>query len=255
MDIMTPQHGCAWITGASSGIGAALAKEMVSRGWTVAISARREDELNTLAATHEGLKPFVCDVTDREAMARTAADIEAAHGPIALGIMNAGIYLPTALPDFDATLFDRTFDVNLGGVVNGLAALVPAMVSRGAGHICFVSSVTGFGGLGTSAAYGASKAGLLNMSESLAMDLRASNVHVSAVAPGFVRTPATDANAFPMPFIIEAEEAARRIADGIAKNKVLIAFPKRFTFLLRLINLLPRGLYVKLVGKVTSPNR
>ena len=255
MKMMTPQHGCAWITGASSGIGAALAQELAERGWTVAISARRQSELNTIAAANERIHAYVCDVTDREAMRKTAADIEAAHGPIALAVLNAGIYLPTNLPEFDADLFDRSFEVNLGGVVNGLNALVPSMVQRGKGHISFVASVTGYGGLGTSAAYGATKAALLNMAESLAMDLHANGVHVSSIAPGFVRTPATDSNEFPMPFIIEAEAAAKRIADGLARNKTHIAFPKRFTFLLRLINLLPRSLYVKLVGKVTSPNR
>lgn len=255
MTIMTPQHGCVWITGASSGIGAALALEMAGRGWQVAISARREADLQALADGHENIHAFACDVTDRDGMAATAKAIEAQVAPIAVAVLNAGIYLPTALPDFDATLFDRTFDVNLNGTVNGLAPLIPAMVARGQGQICLVASVTGYGGLGTSAAYGASKAALLNMAESLAMDLQANGVHVSAVAPGFVRTPATDVNEFPMPFIIDAEEAAKRIADGLARNKMHIAFPKRFTYLLRLINLLPRGLYVKLVGKVTSPNR
>lgn len=255
MKTMTPQHGCAWITGASSGIGAALAHELAARGWTVAISARRQSELDAIAAADENVFAYACDVTDRDAMRKTASAIEKAHGPIALAVLNAGIYLPTDLPEFDAELFDRTFEVNLGGVVNGLNALVPNMVQRGEGHISCVASVTGYGGLGTSAAYGASKAALLNMTESLAMDLKASGVHVSSVAPGFVRTPATDSNTFPMPFIIEAEEAAKRMADGLAQNKTHIAFPKRFTLLLRLINLLPRSLYVKLVGKVTSPNK
>lgn len=255
MKMMTPQHGCAWITGASSGIGAALAQELAARGWTVAISARRQNELETIGAANERIHAYACDVTDRKAMSKIAAAIEAAHGPIALAVLNAGIYLPTNLPEFDADLFDRSFEVNLGGVVNGLNALVPGMVARGEGHISFVASVTGYGGLGTSAAYGATKAALINMAESLAMDLKSNGVHVSSIAPGFVRTPATDSNEFPMPFIIEAEEAAKRIADGLAKNKTHIAFPKRFTFLLRLINLLPRGLYVKLVGKVTSPNK
>jgi len=249
MDIMTPQHGCAWITGASSGIGAALAAELARRGWTVAISARREKDLQKVAAQHENIAGFVCDVTDRAAMAQTVVDIEKKHGPIALAIMNAGIYLPTALPEFDASLFDRTFDVNLTGTVNGLAPLVPLMVARGQGHISLVSSVAGYGGLVTSAAYGASKAALFNMGESMAMDLRDSGVHISMIAPGFVKTPATDVNEFAMPFIIEAEEAARRIADGLAKNKTHISFPRRFAFLLRLINLLPRGRYVKLAGR------
>ena len=252
MKIMTPQHGCAWITGASSGIGAALAAELAERGWIVAISARRESDLQRVAAQHENIHSFVCDVTDRDAMAKTVSDIETELGPIALGVMNAGIYLPTALPTFDATLFDRTFEVNLNGTVNGLAALVPLMVTRGQGHISLISSVAGYGGLVTSAAYGASKAALFNMGESMAMDLKASGVHVSMVAPGFVKTPATDVNAFPMPFIIRADEAARRIADGLAKNKTHISFPRRFSYILRALNMLPRATYVNLAGRFMS---
>ena len=112
MKIMTPHNGCAWITGASSGIGAALAVELANRGWHVAISARREADLQAVAAQHENIHGFACDVIDRAAMAQVASGIEATLGPIALGVMNAGIYLPTALPEFDASLFDRAFDKN-----------------------------------------------------------------------------------------------------------------------------------------------
>ena len=249
MKIMTPHNGCAWITGASSGIGAALAVELANRGWHVAISARSEADLQAVAAQNENIHGFLCDVIDRAAMAQVASDIEGTLGPIALGVMNAGIYLPTALPEFDASLFDRTFEVNLTGTVNGLAARYHIGNERGKGHISLISSVAGYGGLVTSAAYGASKAGLFNMGESLAMDLKDSGVHISMVAPGFVKTPATDVNEFAMPFIIEADEAARRIADGLAKNKTHISFPRRFSFLLRLLNLLPRSTYVKLAGR------
>ena len=249
---MTPQHGCAWITGASSGIGAALALELAKRGWVVAISARRADDLEKIATQDDNIHSYICDVTDRAAMAATVSAIETELGPIALGVMNAGIYLPTALPKFDASVFDRTFEVNLTGTVNGLAALVPLMVARGQGHISLVSSVAGYGGLVTSAAYGASKAALFNMGESMAMDLKPSGIHISMVAPGFVKTPATDVNEFPMPFLIEADDAARRIADGLAKNKTHISFPRRFSFLLRFFNMLPRATYVKLAGRFMS---
>ena len=132
---VTPLDGCAWITGASSGIGAALALELASRGWQVAISARRKADLAAIAKGQDNITAFVCDVTDRDAMATTAQKIEKELGPIALGIMNAGIYLPTAFPEFEAEIFDRTFEVNLTGTVNGLAALMPLMVARGMGHL------------------------------------------------------------------------------------------------------------------------
>lgn len=252
MPAMKPENGCVWITGASSGIGASLALELAGRGWQVAISARRAEALQELAAAHANIHSFACDVTDRAAMAKTIGEIEKNIAPIAVAVLNAGIYLPTALPEFDADLFDRTWDVNVNGVVNGLDGLVPAMVARRQGTIAIMASVAGYGGLPTSAAYGASKAALLNMGESLAMDLKASGVHVCTIAPGFVETPATDVNPFPMPFIIKAEKAAQRIADGLAKNQQHIAFPRRFNSILRLVNMLPRGLYVRLVGRSTG---
>lgn len=249
---MHPSDGCVWITGASSGIGAALALEMATQGWQVAISARRQQALDEIAAQHANIHSFVGDVTDRAAMQAVVETIESQLGPIALGVMNAGIYLPTALPDFDPSLFDRTFEVNLTGAVNAMAPLVPLMVGRGAGRLALVSSVAGYGGLPTSAAYGASKAALFNLGESMAMDLADHGVGVSMIAPGFVKTPATDVNTFSMPFIISAEEAARRMVKGLGQAKTHISFPRRFSLLLRLINMLPRGLYVRLVGRSTA---
>ncbi len=245
---MTPKDGCVWITGASSGIGAALALHMAREGWQVAISARRQEALDQIAAQHDHIHAFVGDVTDRAVMHSVVAAIESELGPIALAVLNAGIYLPTALPEFDASLFDRTFEVNLTGTINAMAPVVPLMVQRGKGQLAFVSSVAGYGGLPTSAAYGASKAALFNLGESMAMDLAESGICVSMIAPGFVKTPATDVNSFPMPFIISAEEAAKRMVAGLAKGKTHISFPKRFSLFLRAINMLPRGLYIRLVG-------
>ena len=241
-----------WITGASSGIGAALARELAARGYVVAVTARSEDALEALAGGVANVHAFAGDVTDRAGMATVVEAIERDLGPIDLAVLNAGIYLPTSFPEFDADIFDRSFEVNLGGTVNCLAPLVPLMSARKSGRIAIVSSVAGYGGLPTSAAYGATKAALFNLGESLAMDVAAHGVKVSMIAPGFVKTPATDVNTFPMPFIISAEDAARRIANGLEKGRSHIAFPKRFSFLLRLINLLPRGAYTRLVGTTTS---
>ena len=155
-------------------------------------------------------------------------------------------------PQFDATLFDRTFEVNLNGTVNGLRRFGAQYGGARGGHISLVSSVAGYGGLVTSAAYGASKAALFNMGESMAMDLKPSGVHISMVAPGFVKTPATDVNEFPMPFIIDADEAARRIADGLAKNKTHISFPRRFSFCCVLSICCRAATYVKLAGRFMS---
>ena len=241
-----------WITGASSGIGAALALELAARGYVVAATARREKALAELAGSATNIHAYAGDITDRYGMATLLNTIERNLGPIDLAVLNAGIYLPTSFPKFDADIFDRSFSVNLGGTVNCLAPLVPLMSARKCGRIAIVSSVAGYGGLPTSAAYGATKAALFNLGESLAMDVAAHGVKVSMIAPGFVKTPATDINTFSMPFIISAEDAARRIANGVEKGQAHIAFPKRFSFLLRLINLLPRGAYTRLVGGVTN---
>ena len=254
MTAQTAKPLCVWITGASSGIGAALSTELAARGFVVAATARNEKALAELADTAANIHAFAGDITDRSGMAALVDTIERDLGPIDMAVLNAGIYLPTNFPEFDADLFDRSFAVNLGGTVNCLAPLVPLMSGRGRGRIAIVSSVAGYGGLPTSAAYGATKAALFNLGESLAMDLAAHGGKVSMIAPGFVRTPATDVNTFPMPFIISADDAARRIANGLEKGQAHIAFPKRFSYLLRLINLLPRGLYTRLVGGATSRN-
>ena len=254
MTAQTAKPLCVWITGASSGIGAALSTELAARGFVVAATARNEKALAELADTAANIHAFAGDITDRSGMAALVDTIERDLCPIDMAVLNAGIYLPTNFPEFDADLFDRSFAVNLGGTVNCLAPLVPLMSGRGRGRIAIVSSVAGYGGLPTSAAYGATKAALFNLGESLAMDLAAHGVKVSMIAPGFVRTPATDVNTFPMPFIISADDAARRIANGLEKGQAHIAFPKRFSYLLRLINLLPRGLYTRLVGGATSRN-
>ncbi len=241
-----PQDGVVWITGGSSGIGAQLAREFAAQGWTVAITARSQKMLKSVARGQSRIHVYQGDVTKRRDMAAIVDAIEQKHGAIALAILNAGIYLPTDLPKFDARIFDRSFAVNLTGTINGLAPLIPRMVERGAGQIALMASVAGFGGLPTSAAYGATKSALLNMGEALAMELAASGVMVHVIAPGFVETPATDVNRFSMPFLQPVDVAARRIFAGLNKGRFFITFPRRFALLLRLLNLLPRNIYVGL---------
>jgi len=245
-----PQDGVVWITGGSSGIGAQLAREYAARGWTVAITARDQEMLASVAQGQRNIYVHHGDVTKRRDMARIVTAIEQEHGAIALAILNAGIYLPTDLPHFDVGIFDRSFAVNLTGTINGLAPLVPRMVERGQGQIALMASVAGFGGLPTSAAYGATKAALLNMGEALAMELAASGVMVHVIAPGFVETPATDVNRFAMPFLQPVDVAARRIFEGLNKGRFFIVFPRRFALILRFLNLLPRNLYVGLFRTV-----
>lgn len=246
---MRPSDGVVWISGASSGIGAAVAMEMAERGWKVAISARSINKLDKIAALHQNINAFECDVTDREGMSQTAQKIETEIGTLAMIIANAGIYLPTYFPEFDVSIFDESFDVNLTGTVNMIAAAYPFMIARKKGQIVLVSSVAGYNGLPTSAAYGATKAALLNMGEAMAVDLTRYGLSVNIVAPGFIDTPATQKNTFQMPALMDVTKAAMAMVDGLEKNHTRITFPKRFTFWLRLLTFLPRRLYVRLLTR------
>ena len=254
--VMRPGDGVAWITGASEGIGRALCLELVRRGWEVHATARSDSKLQALRMQVEAMEgagrivPRPGDVTDAEAMARMVAEIEAAR-PIALAVLNAGVYLPMRAHEFDAEKARRTFEVNLGGVVNGLDPLLKAMIARGRGHVAVTASVAGFGGLPAAAAYSASKAGLIAMCESLALDLMDLGVRISVINPGFVATEATSVNDFEMPFLMEPDMAASRIADGLGKPGFEITFPRRFALFLRLLNRLPNQLYFRAWRRLT----
>ncbi len=247
----------AWITGASSGIGRALALRMAASGWTVAVTARRAGELHELAAQAPAgaILPFAADVTDAAAMSAAVDGIEAQAGPIVQAVLNAGVYLPVTAETFDAAIFRKSFDVNLMGAVNGLAPLLPRMIARRSGRIAVVASVAGYGGLPTSAAYGATKAGLINLAESLKFDLDRYGVTIQVVCPGFVETPATDDNPFPMPHLMKVEDAAARIEAGLATDAFEITFPRRFTYQLKLLQMLPYRAYFAMVARSTGWNR
>ena len=252
----TAADGVAWVTGASSGIGRALASRLASEGWTVAASARRTGELEELARTATKgagrIVPVPCDVTDARAVADAVADIEARHGPIALAVLNAGSYLPDSAESFDLDAFRKTVELNLLGTVNCLDALLPRWRARRRGHLAVVSSVAGYRGLPASLSYGATKAALINLCEGLWFDFRRLGLKVQVINPGFVRTPLTDKNTFPMPFLIDADDAARRIAAGLKSTRFEIAFPRRFVCLLKVLRILPYGLYFPLVGRRTG---
>ncbi|WP_375595167.1 SDR family NAD(P)-dependent oxidoreductase [Algihabitans albus] len=243
--------GCVWITGASQGLGRALALELVRRGRTVVASARSADKLEDLvrdAAEPTGngggrLVPLVVDVTDGPAVAEAVRKIEREIGPIETAVLNAGTHIPVDGRSLKAADFRKLLDINVMGTVLCLEPVIAAMTPRRRGRIAVVASVSGYGGLPSAAAYGLTKAGLINMCESLRPELALAGVTIQVVNPGFVRTPLTDKNDFPMPFLMEPEAAARAFADGLASNRFEIVFPRRLAYLLKVLRLLPYGLY------------
>jgi NAD(P)-dependent dehydrogenase (short-subunit alcohol dehydrogenase family) len=254
MNTPKPSDGIAWVTGASSGIGREVAIQLVAAGWTVAISARREDELAALSALYPG-KMIVAplDITDTAAVAATVAKIEAqAARPIMRAILNAGTYERDTGVNFNIERFKRHIDVNLSGTANCLAALLPGLLAARRGQIGIVGSLAGLSGLPGSVSYSAAKAGLIAMAESLNFDCRKAGVGLSMILPGFVRTPLTDKNTHPMPYLMEVGPAAQAILKGMDAGTFIIAFPAQLAWPLRFLRLLPASLYFPLVAKGTK---
>ena len=249
-----PSDGIAWITGASTGIGAAVAKRLVAEGWTVAITARDAGKLQALADAHPG-KMIVAagDVTDAEAMKVLRFSIETEAGrPVALALLNAGAWQEMGAADFDLKSFRQMVEVNLLGTANLLDAVMPPMMARRSGQIAIVASVAGYRGLPRAVAYGATKAALISMAESLKFDLDRAGVTMTLVNPGFVRTPMTARNSFPMPFLLEVEDAATRIVRGLATGRFEVAFPWQLVTPLKFLQILPARLFFAAVAKATK---
>ncbi len=239
-----------WITGASTGIGRELALKLAAAGMNVAATARSKDKLDALAGEADRVTPLPADVTEPAALAALTQQIAADIGPIDLAILNAGTYAPLdSSKDFDAELFRKTVDVNYLGVTNAIAAVLPGMLERGRGHIAIVASVAGYRGLPKAAAYGPTKAALINLAETLKPELEPQGIRISIVNPGFVRTPMTAQNDFPMPFLMEPGDAADRIISGLENGRYEIAFPRRFVAILKTLRLLPNAAFFWVVRK------
>ncbi|MGD1924697.1 MAG: SDR family NAD(P)-dependent oxidoreductase [Paracoccaceae bacterium] len=246
--VMQPADGAAWVTGASAGIGRAVAIKLARRGWTVYATARRAEPLEQLASEQDGIIVVPGDVTSLDDMRAAVARITS-DGPLALTVLNAGIYKPMRAQTFSAVDAAQTFDVNLTGVANGLEPVLKHMIGRKDGHIALVASVAGYRGLPNAVAYSPTKAGLIAMAEALAMDLVDLGVRISVINPGFVETEATSVNEFEMPMLLQPDDAAQRIVDGLSKPGFEIRFPWQFAAILRLIGLLPNRAYIWAVRK------
>jgi NAD(P)-dependent dehydrogenase (short-subunit alcohol dehydrogenase family) len=247
-----PADGLAWVTGASSGIGRAVALDLARRGYCVAVTARRVDALESLACADRRIHAYPGDVTDRAQMASVVAGIEAALGPIALAFLNAGVYFPAERDSFSAEIIAKTFEVNVSGTVNCLAPILDAMRKRRAGQIAITSSLAGYGGIPGSMAYGGSKAALINMTEALRLTVDDDGITMQIVNPGFVETEMTAYNDFfEMPFLMNVDEAAKRVCDGFETGGFEISFPRRLAWFAKAMHLLPYAFYLPIAKLVT----
>jgi short-subunit dehydrogenase len=234
----------AWITGGSSGIGAALAHELCRRGGRVAITARRAEQLADVAASAPGeAHSLPGDVRGPGALEEVVAAVEANLGPIDLAVLNAGIWRQVDVREWDTSIIRDHMETNFMGMVHSLDAILRRMLARRHGTIVGVASVAGYRGYTRAEAYGPSKAAEINLLESLRIDLGPLGVDVQLVNPGFVRTPLTEGNDFPMPFMIEAPDAARRIADAIEKGKAEAVFPLPYRIGMKLVRVAPVRAY------------
>ena len=242
-----------WITGASSGIGKALALKFANESWNVAISARRENILKEISESNENIKSFPLDVTDRSKCKEVFEQIKSHYGDVDICFFSTGTWNPKKEKDIDVEQIEDVFKVNFFGTLNSIKAVEEYFKNKKGGIITIVSSIAGYRGLPNSTGYGPSKSALNNLAESLYFDFGRYNVKVCLVSPGFIKTPMTDKNDFKMPFLKTPEFAADKIYEGLLKkNNFEIHFPKELTLTLKLFSLLPSKIYFYLVNKLTK---
>ena len=240
------------ITGASSGIGWALAKALAAEGCKVGLIARREEPLRTLAseiAASGGQAAFaVADVSQSTSIAAGLASLRAALGPLDLVVANAGVGMPTRLDPANLADVEAMFHVNVLGMVYTFAAALPEMLARKTGRIVAISSIAGYCGLPGESAYCASKAAVNAYMNGLRIHLRGTGVFATTICPGFVRTPMTAMNTFHMPGLMTADVAASRIVRAIVRGKKVSNFPWRLAFLTKLSRWLPDGVLKRIMS-------
>jgi NAD(P)-dependent dehydrogenase (short-subunit alcohol dehydrogenase family) len=255
-----------WVIGASYGIGAAIARELLARGARVALSARKRDLLKDVAGKNKEALIAPLDVTDVDSVHAAARKIDQAWGGFDLALVVAGTHVEMRAhlgmvvggreveldaPHWNLSKARQLLEVNLHGVLNCVDAILPVLARQDSGGIGIVSSVAGYIGLPKALIYGASKAALINFTESLYGDLRPQGIGVYLINPGFVDTPLTQKNEFAMPALMKAEDAARATLDGIAGGEFEIHYPKRFTRWLKLLRVLPYRLQLAAVRRAT----
>jgi short-subunit dehydrogenase len=238
-----------WITGASSGIGKALAEKFAHEGWKVAISARRQEILKDMAK-NENMFSYPLDVTNQKQIADVFEKIIKDFENIDLCVFSSGTYDPKLEQEINIEQSKFVMETNYFGVLYCIKSVEKYFKEKKAGHISIVSSIAAYRGLPNSSGYGPSKAALTNLTESLYFDFKKHNVRISLVSPGFIKTPLTDKNDFSMPFIKSPEFAADKMFKGLTKNKAFeIHFPKALTLLLKFLRILPYKVYLFLINK------
>jgi short-subunit dehydrogenase len=243
-----------WIIGASSGIGAALAKQLADEGAIVAVSARRADKLTDLYQSLKGDNHLAValDVADPQNLETARDEILKSFPRIDSVLFLAAIYSVHDGAPKTLSFIHKMIDVNLGGAFNVIDTILPQYKKQGQGQIVLCGSVAGYRGLPTGQPYCATKAAIINLAESLKIEMEPKNIDVKVICPGFVKTPLTDKNDFPMPMMIEAEEAAKAIAKGLCGRSFEIHFPKRFTYIMKFLRLLPNGIYFWVARKMRA---
>jgi short-subunit dehydrogenase len=241
-----------WVIGASTGIGAATARRLLSAGARVAISARRVDRLSEVANGHANARVEPLDFTDSAQIAAAWQRIRAAWGGADLVLIAAGTHAEIRAWELTEQNAMALLETNLHGVIKSTAVVLPALLTQGKGALGIVSSVAGYRGLPKALIYGASKAALINFTETLYLDLHPKGLGVYLINPGFVKTPLTDRNEFRMPHLITAEEAATAIVAGLRAGEFEIDFPKAFTRQLKCLRILPYRWYFTLIRRATG---
>ena len=228
--------------------------EMAQRGATVGLTARSEESLNGLQEEIEsaGGTALVLagDVTDHQAMLAIAREMRSRVGGIDILVANAGTHLFTKVEEFDVEEYMHLMNLNYGGVLNCISAVIPGMLAEKRGHIVGVASLAGYRAVPRAAAYGASKSAVIHFLEGIRFHLADHGIPVTVVNPGFVRTPLTDKNDFHMPFLMEADHSARVICDGIEKQRKEITFPRPFNWGIKLMRILPMPIYATIMRRV-----
>ena len=239
-----------WIVGASTGIGREMALQLAQQCDAVYISARSADKLAELAAQSDRLHPLPLDITDEAAVNAAAASIAASGQPLDLLVTSVAMWQQTRISEWDPGIFRRAMETNFVGPVVAISAVAPAMIERGQGQIAIIGSVSGYRGLPNAATYAPTKAALINLAECIRPQLARKGVKVSIVNPGFVDTPLTATNTFPMPFLQTPQKAAEVIIGGLERERYEIAFPWQMVLPLKLMRMLPNRVFFWLVDKL-----